>query len=239
MKKVTSTLVALILLSFSLQSQINGSFKVGLSSYQGDLHCRSDENIKLMDESNLSLGVGIRLPLSEILGFRAEATYFQLTADETQFTDESGHAKRGWGFNNKFLEITALVDWEILGKKGGFNDAGKFKRTLTPVIFGGLGLAFNSPTVNWKSTTSTEITEDENDVSNVAITLPIGLGLKYYISSRFALSLEAGYRLPISDYYDGVSQAANPDKNDSFGFGGVKAYFALGRKATDNSNVKN
>jgi len=233
MKKITSSLIALMLLSFSIQAQISGSFKIGLSTYQGDLLDLADDNTKLLDEANLSLGLGIRLPLSEVLGLRAEATYFQLTADETQFTDESGHVARGWGFNNKFLEISALVDYEIFGKKR-FNDSGNFKRTLTPVVFGGLGLAFNNPTVNWKNASSTEITEDENDVPGVLITLPIGLGLKYHISERFALSLEAGYRLPISDYYDGISKAANPNKNDSFGFGGIKAYFALGRNDMNN-----
>lgn len=233
MKNVTIILVALLCLSFSIQAQIDGSFKVGLSSYQGDLYDLSDEKNKLLDEVNLSFGVGIRLPLSNILGFRAEATYFQLSGDETKFNSTSGN-NRGWGFNNKFLEITALVDYEILGNQGGFSESGKFKRSITPVIFGGLGLAFNNPKVNWKNATSPGITTDENDVPNAIITLPIGLGLKYYISERLSLSLEAGYRLPISDYYDGISEGANPAKNDSFAFGGLKVYFALGRKATSN-----
>ena len=50
MRKVTLTLVALLFYVFTIQAQITGSLKLGLSGYQGDLHCRRDEDIRLFME---------------------------------------------------------------------------------------------------------------------------------------------------------------------------------------------
>ncbi len=217
-------------------AQINGSVKLGLSAFQGDLHCQTDENINLLDNSELSYGIGLRFPLKQQLGLRVEGTYFNLNADESHF-DNPGHAARGWSFENKFIELSGLLDWEPLAKRR-FLENGDFRRTLTPVIFGGIGLGFNRPEVDWNNSTLPEITEDEDEGDNITLAIPVGLGLKYYLSERFALGLETGVRLPISDYYDGVSLTANPDQNDIYLFGGAKAYFSLGkRKDTDGDGI--
>ena len=227
MRKLTLTLIALSIIVLSSHAQVNGSVKLGLAGYQGDLHCRSDESIKLLDELNGSFGIGVHLPLSKVIGFRGEATYFRLSADETQF-QEPRHAARGWTFTNNFIEIAGLLDWEILGKRRYKN--GRFRRTLTPVIFGGIGLAFNRSEVDFKNVIDPNIEKDRPFDNSTSLAVPVGLGLKYYLSEKFALALEGGYRLPVSDYYDGVSQSGNPKENDTYAFGGIKAYFGLGGK---------
>lgn len=210
---------------FSLFAQLNGSLKLGLGAYEGDLYSRTDHNIDILDEVKLAFGVGVRVPFSEVLGLRAEATVFRLSGDETQF-ENIGHRSRGWIFNNNFLEIAAIVDWELLGKKR-FGET--FKPTLTPVVFGGIGLMFNNPEVNFKNSTHPNINQDKEDGGKIQLALPVGLGFKYYFSENFAFAVECGVRLPISDYYDGVSFAANASNNDSYGFGGIKGYFRIGK----------
>lgn len=212
------------------QAQVTGSLKLGFSGYQGDIHCRTDDAIGVLEALNPSFGIGARIPLAKALGLRAEATYFQLSADETEF-DNIGHNNRGWVLDNKFLEIGALLDYEFFHNKR-FNENGEFKRGLSPLIFGGVGLAFNDPEVDFKDSTNPNIVQDTENANKALLAIPVGVGLKYYISEAFALALETGVRLPISDYYDGVSLSASSEQNDAYGFGGLKGYFRLG-KASD------
>ena len=227
MRKYIIALAALSLYACCLSAQINGSVKLGLTGYQGDLHCRSDESIGLFQELNPSFGLGIHIPLSKVIGFRGELSYFKLTGDETQF-ESPGHADRGWEFKDNLFEISGLVDWEILGKRRYKN--GTFQRTLTPVIFGGVGLGFTNSDVDWKNSNNANIERDRVYDKNAELTIPLGLGLKYYISEKFAIATELAFRMPVSDYYDGVSFSGNPDNDDLFGFGGVKVYFGFGGK---------
>lgn len=232
MSKIISTLLFIFLSCASIidtQAQVDGSLKLGLAGYQGDIHCRTDDNIGLLDQLKASFGLGARFPISQSLGLRAEGTYFHLTADEDNFANV-GHNQRGWEFENKFIELGAMLDYEFLRNKR-FGENGQFTKGLTPLVFAGLGVIFNNPEVDFKGLNPAGLSTDLDKGDNIRLTLPVGLGLKYYISEGFALALESGVRLPISDYYDGVSLAASPDGKDAFGFGGLKGYFRLGKKA--------
>lgn len=44
----------------------------------------------------------------------------------------------------------------------------------------------------------------------------MGLGIKYAMNHNFNLSLEAGYRKVFTDYLDGISKLANPNRNDIY-----------------------
>ncbi len=228
MRKFITLFFALIVYCFSVDGQVTGSVKLGLAGYQGDLHCRTDENIGLFQALDGAVGIGARFPFSKALGLRTEATYFRLNGDEGIFND-SGHAGRGWNFENNFFELSALLDYELFGKRR-FDENGAFKRTLTPVIFGGIGAIFNNVEVDWKNSNLSAIPQDEDNSSGLKLAVPVGLGLKYYLRESLAIGTELGIRLPVSDYYDGVSLAASEDENDAYGFGGVKLWFGLGKK---------
>ena len=236
MRKMFIGIAAFAILIPSITAQISGSVKIGLSGYQGDLHCRTDENIQFFDGLKASLGLGVRLPLSNALGIRGEATYFQIDGDESEFGDV-GHANRGWSFKHNFIELSALIDWELLGNRRFSKEDKKFRRTLTPVLFAGGGLVLSNPKVDFKNASSQKISNDIEEGRKVNFSLPIGIGLKYYLTEDFALAVETGIRMPVSDYYDGLGQAGG-EALDSYGFGGVKAYLNFGKKRdTDGDGI--
>ncbi len=201
--------------------------RLGVSTYQGDVHCRSDGAIGIFDALNPSFGAGVRFPVYKTFGARLQGQYFRLSGDETEF-EEKDHLARGWSFVNNFLEVAGLIDWEILGHRR-YKDC-KFKRTLTPVIFAGIGAAFVNPEVNYNGNIPEKANEDAENAEKVQLAIPIGVGLKYYMTDAFALGFEVGIRRPVSDYYDGVSLVANPEWEDGYGFGGLTAFFRLGKK---------
>ncbi len=227
MRKLLTVIFALLVYVLSTNAQVNGSIKLGVTGYQGDLHCNTDESIGYLDNLNAALGIGVHVPFSKLVGLRGELTYFRLSGDDSNFQNTS-HANRGWSFTNNILELSALLDYEPLGKRRFKH--GRFRRTITPVIFGGVGLGFTNTKVDWNNDNNSNINEDNVFRKNAELALPIGIGLKYYHSEKLAFGLEGGLRLPVSDYYDGVSRAGNPDNNDSYAFLGLKAYFGLGGK---------
>lgn len=230
MRRFLSAIVAIFLFTTAANAQLQGILKLGVAGYQGDLHCRTDDNISFLDDLKGSFGLGLRYPISKAIGIRAEGTYFRLVGDEAKFAD-AGHVQRGWSFDHKFLELSAMLDWELFGKRRFDKKTGAFRRVLTPLLFAGGGLTFNNPDVDFNNATSlANQVEDLKQGEKIQFAIPVGIGLKYYLSERFALALETGIRLPISDYYDGISLAANPDQDDAYGFGGLKAYLDFGKK---------
>ena len=230
MRKFLSAIVVMILFATTTNAQLQGILKLGVAGYQGDLHCRTDGNISFFDELKGSYGLGLRYPISKTVGLRAEGTYFRLVGDEAKFAD-AGHVARGWNFDHKFFELSAMLDWEPFGKRRFDKETGAFKRVLTPLLFIGGGLTFNNPDVDFNNSAPlVNQLQDLKEGDKMQFAVPVGIGLKYYLSERFALGAETGIRLPISDYYDGISLAANPDQNDAYGFGGVKAYLDFGKK---------
>lgn len=227
MKKVIVTLSALLFFTFSLEAQFSVSAQFGFSAYQGDLHCRSDENIKLLDGLGLSFGLGGRYAISDVIGLRAEAALFRLSGSENNFGNDN-HANRGWGFKNNFIEVAALIDYEILGRRT-YGSSGFFKKNFTPIIFAGLGVNFNNSKVDFQNNSNSKIESDKGKENMVTVALPVGVGVKYYLSEQFSFAAEFGLRLPVSDYYDGVSESVNPDSNDGYAFMGLKAFFNINR----------
>ncbi len=226
MVKLISTCIALFFSISSLTAQINFTAQFGLSGYEGDLHCFEDDGINLFDELGLSGGLGIRIPVSNQIGIRVEANFFSINGMDRNF-DNEGHKNRGWLFKNNFVEMTSLVDYELFGAKN-HTEYGKFKSFFTPVIFAGVGFNLNNPQIHWNDRTNKFIKADEIKNSKPIVAVPVGIGFKLYINEYMAISSEFGLRLPVSDYYDGISQAANPDQNDGYAFGGVKFFFTFG-----------
>jgi len=218
---------------FFTNAQSEGGVSLGLSSYQGDCHCRTDENIGLLQELNPSFGLLYKYKFNEAWALRGNLNYVALSADERNFAN-AGHAARGFNFDNTILELSAMAQWDLLGKRR-MKD-GVFKRTLSPYLFGGIGLGFMQYDVNYGTVDNQNVRNDQ-DASKTQFILPVGLGLNYYLTEKFGIGIETGLRLPVSDYYDGVSDAANPNENDLYGIGAVKLLFALGKKDTDGDGV--
>ncbi|MEL7020889.1 MAG: DUF6089 family protein, partial [Bacteroidota bacterium] len=206
------------------QAQIEGTLQIGMSGHQGDVHSLSDENIGIFSQLNTSYGAGLRIPIGD-LGLRLEGAYFHLTGDEREYAAPSRRF-RGWAFENKFVETSIMLDYRWQ-RKNKLRALDKKETTLIPVAFAGLGLMFSNPEVNFRSGTPPNADIDLQNGDNLQLTLPIGLGLHYQMSPRLTLAFETSFRLPVSDYYDGISLTANPNANDMFAFAGIKAFVTL------------
>ncbi len=237
MNRLLTLLIFLFAFTFAAQAQISGSLKLGVVPHEGDVWTRSDDNVGALDNLGQAIGLGLRIPFGESpFGLRIDGTYFSFDGDELGFARQD-RVNRGFSFESNLFEIAGLVDWEFLRKRRYDKETGAFKRTLSPLIFAGIGGAFGTPEVDFNGATL-GVSEDNDNASGLKLALPVGAGLKYYITERFALGAELGYRWTVSDYYDGISEAADPTQNDWFAFGGLRGWYDFKKpKDTDGDGI--
>lgn len=208
---------------------------LGGAMYLGDV---TQETSSLSNTIKLpAFGLNINRNLSENFALRAGLTYAQISADETEF-DEGPHNDRGWAFKNTLIELSLVAQYEFLGKRR-YSNNGTFKKTVSPYVFAGLGLAFGSPEADNDRTKA--IVQGYDDSEGSRLSIPVGLGLKFDLSRKIALGIEGGLRPTFSDEVDGISRypqgGEETDDNDWYGFGGLNLTFRLGEKDTDKDGI--
>jgi hypothetical protein len=127
---------------------------------------------------------------------------------EVKGDDKTGKTNpdRNLRFESKISDIAVTGEFNFYDYMTGSR-----KNTLTPYIFGGIGVVIFNPTaggVKLKSvgTEGQQIGFDgRKPYSLVAFTIPFGVGFKYSLNRRFSVTGEWGMRKTFTDYLDDVS----------------------------------
>lgn len=235
--------ILLVSLTSSAQNSVvqnftpwEGGLFMGGAYYQGDVHCRTRDGLGVLPQTNLAYGLFLKRNVTSTLGIKINVLRSTLTGTDLDFTDASGHDRRGFSFKSPLTEFSGVLEWDILGSR---RYKGAFNKILTPYLIGGLGVQLTDANVNWNSINNARVLTDQNQNRNSHFVIPYGVGLRYDISDRANISIEGVARKVFSDYLDGISESANPDQSDWDGFAGVTIGFKLGQAAdTDGDGVK-
>ena len=219
MKKITYLFVALLTLSLSTQAQdsckVCKPYKweiglpIGINQYFGDMHCSKP----YPSENNLMIGAFVRRHLNDYFALRGQILLGKLAGNDLDRPDHRWDYRR-LKFSTPLVELSLLGEYYPLRERRYTCD-GTFKKTLTPYLYGGIGVAFTNPTVKAQNAA---LQDDDprkyvmaqlydQDIANrkkAALILPFGVGLKYNIAERWTIGAEAGYRYAFSDYLDGT-----------------------------------
>ncbi len=233
--KPLKLLLLLLVLPVVLNAQkLEGGIFLGGSNYQGDVVAT---DIYEFSETNFAYGLVIRNSFNPKWALRGNLLFGKITGTDLNFSDPAWRQNRAFSFESPLTEIALQLEWSPLAKDW-MNEDGTFQKSWSPYLFAGLGAAFFDPTPDFNESpdmpagVQSNINTDKNaDFSKVGIAIPLGFGLKFDLSEKAILGLEAGFRPPLTDYLDGISVAANPDKNDWYGFGGATLTFRLGNSA--------
>jgi len=107
---------------------------------------------------------------------------------------------------------------------------------LTPFV----SLGFSLVVVN--SDTMAEgrillLPEDDNP-AKARFMLPVGLGLRYYLSEKITLSGQFDTYFFAGDYLDGISKSGNPEGDDLLFTGGISLGYRLSESAGKRYNLE-
>jgi hypothetical protein len=234
-KPIGLTVILLISL-FSLQAQTNiPKYEIGASIgsfvYMGDLTPSRFGSFR-------TARVGVTLHGSKVLSpsflLRLNLAIGGLRGDDAAYDHPEYRQQRAFTFRSRVIELTPMLVWNPL--RSNYSDKG-----LSPYLFGGAGLNFVRIRRDWSRFNAEYFDEDLNarlaqdidhSLPRVMPVVPVGIGVRYGVSPRLAVNAEAAYRFTFTDYLDGFSQAANPDRKDNYHTISVGAIYRIGKKNT-------
>jgi len=231
-------IVSFVLTDLVSKAQIpanNIELGVGLGAYvyQGDLSPSDIGSFKTMKP-------GINLFESKIAGshlsYRLNLVIAGLKGDESKYSTPDYHRQRNFKFKTPLLELSALGVWDIRG-----NNYNRSKGVFSPYVFAGAGLSFLNIKRDW-SNMNTEMfpagsyvqnglnIDMQKDPPKIQPIIPVGIGFRYEISDRYAITTESNARFVFTDYLDGFSQAVNPKWDDHYFSQTIGLIRKLGKK---------
>lgn len=233
--KKTTTVAAIILTHASVSNaQIDLSkYELGINAgvlvYQGDL---TPQKIGAYKTMKPQLGIQVSRILSPSFALRLNFTKGKLYGNDAVYSNPDWRKQRNFNFTAPVTEFSLQGVWNIRP-----NSSSRF----SPYLFGGAGLSFIKVKRDW-SNMNTEVFGAGSDVQNgltvdaatstprTIPVIPVGAGVRYTLNDRFSLTAETNYRLSFTDYLDGFSQSANPNKNDHYFSHTVGLVYSFGKK---------
>lgn len=204
---------------------------VGLAGYLGDLN-KSDW---LSKEPRLALGATVRYNATPMLVFRLSYFHGRLSGRDSHYADR---AFRNFATTSPANEITSQVEFHLWPLTDPRNPR-DFRASFTPYLLFGVGLVITNSKPDFENmiVVKPEFAEgaeiDRNaKYANTHAVVPFGVGIKYRFAAQWTLAAEVGFRLTFSDYLDGISFAANPNKNDRYKFSGLTLSYRFNKSAT-------
>lgn len=207
-----------------LQAQIvTGKNEIGIYTgtfvYQGDLAPSALGSFKTLKPQ---IGIYYNRILNPYFSVRINAAAGSLKGDESLYSYKPYRQRRNFKFDASVKELSVLMIWSAYG-----DNLQKDIARFSPYIFGGLGYASLNIRRDWSNLDINSIHANSPILTGLAADtvhslpqgiplVPLGIGVKYTISPRMALTAETMYRYAFTDYLDGFSYAANTARKDSY-----------------------
>ena len=219
---------------YSQKTQFPWEFglNVGLSSLGGDL---VENDIIILSQPSFSASALIRRRLGNSFALRGQIMYGGLNSDD----NEVGFPSRGWSSETSVIEPSLALEFEPFNGKR-FADGARGKSILSPYVSAGVGYGiWGDVDVDFNGATNSDIAADITDEADDSggVVIPLGVGLKYYISPKASLGLDFTYRMTGADLIDGVSRSANPAQDDAYVTTALTFATGFGKPDTDKDGI--
>lgn len=211
----TFLLFALLSGSLSAQSGMELGLMGGPSFYQGDV---TNSFVWEFKETSIGAGLFARFPVNDSWYMRTGLSYVRIAGTDL---DNADRDRRAFAFHNNMVEFSLVGEFEPWGSSriaGGM--------PISPYFMFGSGLIYTNPQVDFSRFTGDLLTRNvirdrDTPYSKLRVIIPVGVGVKVPMGDAWLVGLEASIRYPFSDFLDGISYSANPEKNDWYSLIGL------------------
>lgn len=227
------------IINSALHAQWTGlvKYEAGLSAgafiYQGDLAPSDLGSYKTVQPA---FAVSASSILNRAFAVRANLALGGLRADESKYSHPEYRQQRNFASRSFVAELAAQAVWNPLGRN--YEDKG-----LAPYLFAGVGVSYINTTRDYSRLNTDYFAENTDMLAGLAVdiagstpkfipVIPVGVGLRYAITPRISVNAETNYRVTFTDYIDGFSYSANPDKRDHYHSHSIGVIYRFGRKNT-------
>lgn len=198
-------------------------FEIGVNAgvfiYQGDL---TPSEFGSYNTLQPGLNFFVNKIVSPLFSLRTNLALGGLKGNDAKYSTPSYRQQRNFNFKSPSFEVSELLVADFFK-----NNKSRPLSGLSPYLFAGIGLSFLNITRDWSdfnaeyfsseaSTTSGLVADQQHPLPTLLPILPMGIGIRYLVSSRISINAETSYRFTFTDYLDGFSKAANDSRKDSY-----------------------
>lgn len=213
------------------QPKFEAGVAVGAFVYQGDLSPYRFGSWKTIRPGFVLHGSKF---LNRTMALRLQLSIASLHGDDGKYDHPAYRQQRNFNFRTSLIELSPQFVWS----PPDWSDAGK---QLSPYLFGGAALslvrirrdasAFNAAYFEAEPELFSRLAMDLSArTPKVMPSVPVGAGMRYSLSPTIVVNAEASYRFLFTDYLDGFSRAANPERYDHYYNIAVGIIYRFGRK---------
>ena len=217
MKKLAPALVVVIMI-FSVQGygQYNqqpvvqeGEFGIGVGAghYFGDLNTRAKLN-----RPKIAAGIFFRKNFGNYVAARIAASFAQLGYSDVYNTQNEFMHERNLSFNTNVWELSLRGDFNFFRFLPGDPEF-----SFTPYVTLGVGVFSYDPYAYLQGKKyylrplgtegqGSSLYPNRKPYGSMAVSIPVGVGVKYAINARYNIGLEIIHRFTTTDYLDDVSK---------------------------------
>ncbi|RYD73419.1 MAG: hypothetical protein EOP53_20145, partial [Sphingobacteriales bacterium] len=192
---------------------------VGAYVYQGDL---SPQRLGSFKTIRPGFGISFGKPISNTFSVRGIFNLASLKGDEAKYSEPEYRRHRAFAFKTSVKELGLQLQYNISGNR-------EYWPTVEPYVFAGISAAFINTKKDFRNFDAAyfgdarageiqALLEEDNAERNrrTVLNVPVGAGLRFNVSTNWAITTEANFRFGGSDYIDGYSRSVNPAKKDHF-----------------------
>ncbi len=213
------------------QGQLETGVYLGYANYLGDLV----EPTFTLKQSEFSGGVWLRYDFSDKINFKSSLVFGKIAGDDANYSNNSVRAA---SFESPFIEGALVAEYDFFGRRQPIKSVGIFK-ALSPYAYAGFGLGLFNTSTRFGSSSPEASMDLRENYSDVQMIVPVGFGIRAYVSRSTSLGVDFGIRNTFTDYLDGVSKAGNPDNNDLYFMGALTIGYTLGNSDIDKDGIVN
>ncbi len=154
---------------------------------------------------------------------KGSLTYAQVGGEDIN-SETVWQRERNFSFKTNIYELAGVFEYNLLPAK---NKARRLKTRFIPYVSGGLALFYFDPTainpVTGKEVKLSALKLDGESYSSVALSIPLGVGFRYYVTRNWQIGFELGARYSLSSNLDNVA--------------GTSEYVNINEMANDDARV--
>lgn len=189
--------------------------KLGGGVYSGDVLNQNLSGSGLVplqpERTRLSVSGFLQKRVRNQWSLRGMFSYIGLAGDDNVYgwQQNLSYKQRNLHFKNDVFELSGMVVYDIFATRESAVNIKTFKERFIPYVATGLGVIYHSPKaldsegIDWVSLKPLQT--EGISYSNIALTIPLGLGFRYRITPLFAIGGEVVGRVTSTDYLDDVS----------------------------------
>jgi len=211
--------IHLLVASQSTFSKFEIGINAGVFVYQGDL---TPSPFGSYNTLKPELNFFLNRIISPVFSLRTNLAVGGLKGDDAKYSAPKYRQQRNFNFNSPAFEVSELLVADLFK-----NNMSRPSSGWSPYLFAGLGLSLLNIKRDWSrfnaeyfssesGTLSGLVADQQHPVPTMIPVLPMGIGIRYPLSSRVSINAETSYRFTFTDYLDGFSKAANDSRRDSY-----------------------